>query len=215
MKEGVTIKYQAGQSTTSQIDAIRDWLNHEVCPLFSFRIPDNEDLNNVREAPPKAHSRYFPMKDNLPKIITEETLLDYTAPSVVVMPKSVSRGYRMATLGAHMLFTVWHPGENGKFDHEGWRSITNMLDATARLLAKQVTIGVLTLELDEGNKTIDYGLVNDEEATPDLRPYYMGYLTASFSYPIRPVQTYGEEQSPTAVWPVNAGTSEKTRKLLE
>lgn len=180
-----------GISTAAQIDAICDWLDSEVCPRFSFKIPDNEDLTNIRMAPPKAYGRYFPVKENLPRISTAEVQPNYSAPSIVVMPRGALRYYDSAILTVHFLFTIWDPGEGGAFDHEAWRSVVNLQDETARQLAQQMVIGNMVLQLGEKDKPIEYGLVNDEDSTPDLRPYYMGYMQASFKYGVAPVKRYG------------------------
>lgn len=160
-------------------------------------------MTNINKAEPKAYSRYFPVRENLPAVIsTEEVAANYSAPSIVVMPRNITRGYDAGLLEAHLLFTVWDPGLQGsgglQFNYEAWRDIVNMQDETARQLTQQMTIGGLLLELDRSNHTIQYGLVNDEEATPDLRPFYMGFMRAAFSYPVAPVKHYGKVPSPTA-----------------
>lgn len=187
-----------GISTAMQIDAIRDWLGEDVCPLFRFKIPDNENLLSDELAPPKAYSRYFPVRENLPKVALAEVQRNYTAPSIVVMPRSVRRFVDEGFLTAHFLFTVWDPGEGGVFSHEAWRSVVNLQDETARQLSQRMKIGNMELQLDRSKYPIEYGLVNEEESTPDLRPYYMGYMLASFHYGVAPVKYYGRKPAPNA-----------------
>lgn len=191
------IAIHTGASTAAQIDKICEWLEDSVCPRFLFKVPDNENITNVKKAKPKAYARYFPVRENLPLVDIPTVQINYTAPSIVVMPKAVSRQFDSARLDVHFLFTIWDPGEGTGFNYEAWRSLVNLQDETARQLAQRMHIGELTLELAKEGKSIDYGLVNDEEATPDLRPYYMGYMMASFMYMVAPVKYYGRPQKPT------------------
>lgn len=171
-----------------RIDAVKYFLETHVCDGLKLKIPNDKNVYDVAYGSPKAFATFIPPKDKLPGD------LNYPAPSVVVMPLRDEENERDGKVLTRLLFTVYDPGtrlpgamEHEKpeyigMDHEGWRGLLNFMERARQALRKARVIGDMELDFP-----LKRGLFNEEDSTPDFRPYYMGWMDVPFHYGVEPL----------------------------
>ena len=147
-------------------DAIRNWLNDEVCP--SIQLKQSYDYNQFEFVlvNPVAYSGYAPA-------ITEDAK---RIPHIVVMPASGEDMEDSGVIHYFLDIVLWNPGLHVNSDvksepQEGWRDLTNIVDrlrralGNARILKNRVKVG----------HPIKYMVYTSQDLLPDS-DYYRGNI---------------------------------------
>lgn len=174
-----------------RIDAVRDFLNENVCSDLSLKVPNDNDMYQVDWRSPVAYSTFLPPKNKLPAEINQPV------PSVVVMPIRDEESLNEGTLLLHLVFAIWDPGtrlpgapkkrtpEFLELDNDGWRALCTFTERAKMAIIAERSIGDMELTYP-----VRRGFFNEEDSTPDLRPYYMAWMDLSFRYGPQP--TYNQ-----------------------
>lgn len=181
------------------IDAVRDWIEENICPQVSLKVPDNDVVDEgyeYRLTHPAAFSMYMPTEDKLPEGVTS------TIPSITVRvmdgTDSLTDGTR--EMRVTLLFATWSPGlhaqdylsevkveKNGlnttytatqkysnserrfDMDAEGWRDAWNFVDTAVRIIENHEFLGDYRFVKEKG---LSFKPVSAEAATPDTFPFW-------------------------------------------
>lgn len=193
------------------IDNIRNWLEQYVCPLVSFKKPDDDAMSDEYHyelVHPAAFSMYIPDSSDLPPDIPSN------APCVCVMlekgkdefdPKAGSGPGR--TYNISLLFRTWSPGfyhsekvirtgtqefasySDGSDQQmldtsaEGWRDAWHFVDVALNALECERGFGDLGLIL-ETNKGITFEPIKKDVKLPDSYPYWYAFVDFSVFEPL-------------------------------
>lgn len=186
----------------NSIDKVVDWLNAEVCPKISLKIPDdfkNDAEYNVEFIKPAAFPLYVPGKDRLPPSVPAPI------PSVCVqlMEGSDDLLQRKRQLQLRLVLSCWNPGTHGAElfiprvdpkaprgvsyyrlngeaaqtytrNMEGWRDSFNFADLVLREVESTEYINGLRLMKESGVK---YGLFSEDGEIWDNYPYWYNWIS--------------------------------------
>ncbi len=165
----------------SNLDAVKKWLEDNVCSEIEFKIPDDETAPedyNYKLVKPSVFVHYLPSKG-----------LPNTAPSIPSICVELESGYdaiidKRGELNIRLGFSTWNPGMHIKknkkkiFDSnfEGWRDAWNFVDLVLEKIENSEYIGGLRL-IKENN--VEYTPLSQQENIPVFFPYW--YAQISFT----------------------------------
>ena len=184
------------------IDKVVDWLNAEVCPKISLKVPDdfkNDEGYDVEFTKPTAFPLFVPGKDRLPPSVPAPI------PSVCVQLMEGNDDLLQHKRQLQLRFTLscWNPGTHGaelfipRVDQkvpggvsyyrlneeaaqtytrnmEGWRDSFNFADLVLRELESTEYINGLRLMKESGVK---YGLFSEDGEIWDNYPYWYNWIS--------------------------------------
>jgi hypothetical protein len=166
-------------TTVEILDKLRDWLQENVCQNIKLKVPSDDNIISFELVNPTAYSAYMPFKKALPLGIKS------AIPGVVVTFEEATDDGENLSLSIRLIHCVYSPGVHDveKFtpDNEGWRDLLNFMDKTRAAVLKNRSITGITVDLP-----LTQGFYNPEEQTPDLDPYYFGWITFDVRVPAYP-----------------------------
>lgn len=161
------------QTIETRIDAVCEALLRGTGRL-RLKCPNDRDAIDVCYRAPTVHPVYLPQGGAL----TGEQY--HSAPSITVMPGTISEKDGHGSFQMTLALVTWDPGtrKDGALvdlNNDGWRSLSGLIDNARRALANAGTVGGMRLQDD-----VRAGLYDSRNT--DLRPYYVGWLEVRFAY---------------------------------
>jgi len=155
-------------TTVEIIDRIRDWLNDNVCSQIKLKRPYDDDVTKFELVHPVAYSIFYP---------AQKANNEIGIPSISVMFDEATDDGKIYTLPIKLVFCVYSPGfhkpeDDFTPDNEGWRDLLNFMDRTKAAIIRSRNLNGVSAQLP-----LTLGLTIPEEQTPELDPYYFGYIT--------------------------------------
>ena len=189
------------------IDTLTDWARGNICEKIKLKVPplpdEPEDAGyEYKLANPAAFGMYVPTQEKLPPNVHAPL------PALCV---NFSKGEENTATGEGSLnvqfsFSVWDTGLHGKDifkpegggtfkqwsgaeaesffkrNGEGWRDAWNFVDIALRALGSVSSIGGYTIDRAT---PFEYGPHTEQEAIPDLYPFWLAWVSFRIKYPLR------------------------------
>ena len=185
---------------TESIDRIVDWLEKEICPKITLKLP-NDDLNDegydVEYIHPTAWPLYVPAIDRLPPDVPAP--IPSICAQIIEGKDELTAGRRR--LSFRLCLACWNPGQHGaelyqtrpnenalgghtyyratgdetyQRNMNGWRDSINFMDLVLREIENAEYIAGHRLAKEEG---IKYGPFTEEGTILDYYPYWHNWIT--------------------------------------
>ncbi len=158
----------------SNLDAIKKWLEDNVCQYIKFKKPDDDnplDGYNYELVTPAVFVQYLPSK-NFPNTAPP-------APSICIQLEGGSDDIisRNGELNIRLGFSIWNPGMyknineklNLNLNVEGWRDPWNFIDLALEKIENSEYIGGLRLIKENG---INFAAISEQTNIPQFFPYW-------------------------------------------
>ena len=130
------------------IDAVRDWVEKEICSKVQLKFPDNDVVDegySFALVHPAAFSMYTPTDDKLPEGV------ESSIPSITIR------------------ITDGEDAQVFNMDAEGWRDAWNFVDTAVRIIENVEYLGGYRFMKERGLK---FAPVASQEATPEYWPFW-------------------------------------------
>ena len=189
------------------LDTLTDWARTSICEQIRLKVPPlNEEANDAgydyKLVNPAAFAMYVPTTERLPPNVHSPM------PSLCVRfvkgQDNPSAG--MGSINVQFCFSTWDTGTHGadilkpdgfnsfkqwsgaeaeayfKRNGEGWRDAWNFLDIALREVESVTNIGGYVIDK---NSPIEFGPLTEQEAIPDLYPFWFAWMSFFVNYPLR------------------------------
>lgn len=184
------------------IDTVVAWARAHICAHIQLKQPpDGENAPNAadyayRLVNPAAFGMYIPTGDSLPPDVAA------AIPSLCVRLAAGQDNWDAGGfLDLQFCFSAWDTGlhgrdwytqtgpnrfrrgEDGSFRvcGEGWRDAWNFVDLARRAVEQEMTIGGCAIDRAT---PVRFGPYTEQEAIPDLYPYWYAWLSFRVTYPL-------------------------------
>lgn len=180
-------------SIVNSIEAVRDWLDDNVCQKVKLKLPDDNAMDasyTYKLVHPTAFSLFLPTKDRQPPKV------EAPIPSVCVqlVQGEDNLVQKSRSIKIRLQFSAWDPGLH-KLDminpHEnqvgtdffqknsdGWLDAWNFLDTAIRALENAEYISGFRLIKEAG---ITFGPVVDQDNASDFYPFWFAWTEFSLA----------------------------------
>lgn len=194
-------------SVVHLIDTLTEWARQNVCQQIRLKVaPENTAANDegykYELVNPAAFPMYVPTPEKLPPNIHT------SFPSLCV---GFAKGTDLPAAGSgsvkiQLSFSAWdtglhgkdifHPVGNNAFRRwsgeeadayfkrsgDGWRDAWNFVDIALRAVESVTHIGEYAIDR---SAPIEFGPLAEQEAIPDLYPFWFAWVTFTVTYPLR------------------------------
>lgn len=193
-------------SVVHLIDTLTEWARQNVCERIKLKVPPSNEEAAVDAgyayelATPAAFSMYVPTSEKLPPNVHSPF------PSLCVGfaagqdEPAAGRGF----VDVQFSFSAWDPGlhdrdiltfagtdpkrwKGGEVENhfrrtgDGWRDAWNFVDIALRAVESVTNIGGYVIDR---STPIKFGPLTEQEAIPDLYPFWFAWISFRVSYPL-------------------------------
>ena len=161
--------------TVRILQKIQQFLQESVCKEIKLKKPNDDNVDEFKLVNPNAFIMNFPPKNHLPEGV------ETTIPCVIVTFEDGSDDSKTSEINLRLIFVTYSPGYHSANnenlvevtpDGDGWIDLINFIDKTKAEIQKNQILNGCTVIYP-----IKWGVYQKEQQTPELDPYFYGWIT--------------------------------------